>query len=352
MSAPQLQFVLPGSLTEVTGGYQYDRRLIEGLRSLGWEITVHLLDGSFPFPTSAALAGSKAVLASLPDEVLVLIDGLALGAMPDVVAAHADRLRLVGLIHHPLALENGLTHAIAQRLRGSEEAALRYVRHVIATSAFTRDGLASYGVASARISIVEPGTDEAPLAQGSEDDSCEILCVANLIPRKGHDLLIEALRDLQHLKWRLTCVGSTTRSPQTAAELRCQIDAAGLGARIRMPGELDGAALEQCFGAADLFVLPTRHEGYGMVVAEAVAHGLPVLGTRTGAIPELVLPEAGRVVPPNDAGALRDALSELLTEPHVLARFAKGARAARVRLPRWPQACAAAASVLIEAARR
>ena len=352
MSGPQLQFVLPGSLTEVTGGYQYDRRLIEGLRSLGWEITVHSLDGSFPFPTSAALAGANAVLASLPDEALVLIDGLALGAMPDVVAAHADRLRLVGLIHHPLALENGLTHAVAQRLRGSEEAALRYVRHVIATSAFTRDGLASYGVASARISIVEPGTDEAPLAQGSEDDSCEILCVANLIPRKGHDLLIEALRDLQHLKWRLTCVGSTTRSPQTAAELRCQIDAAGLGARIRMPGELDGAALEQCFGAADLFVLPTRHEGFGMVVAEALAHGLPVLATRTGAIADLVLPEAGIVVPPNDAASLRDALSHLLSEPNVLARFAKGAREARGRLPRWSQACADAARILTEATNR
>jgi len=352
VSAPQLQFVLPGSLTEVTGGYQYDRRLIEGLRSLGWEITVHLLDGSFPFPTSAALAGSKAVLASLPDEVLVLIDGLALGAMPDVVAAHADRLRLVGLIHHPLALENGLTHAIAQRLRGSEEAALRYVRHVIATSAFTRDGLASYGVASARISIVEPGTDEAPLAQGSEDDSCEILCVANLIPRKGHDLLIEALADLRHLRWRLTCAGSTQRSQETAAALRRKIAATGLGERIRMPGELDGAALEQCFGAADLFVLPTRHEGFGMVVAEALAHGLPVLATRTGAIPDLVLPDAGVVVPPNDARSLRDALSRLLAEPNVLARFAKGAREARARLPRWSQACADAARILIEAANR
>lgn len=348
MSERELQFVLPGSLTEVTGGYQYDRRLIEGLRSLGWRIGVHSLDSGFPLPTHEALAKAAAVFASLADEALVLIDGLALGGMPEVVATHSTRLRLIGLIHHPLALENGLPPAIAEQLRGSEERALRSVRHVIVTSVFTRDGLASYGVAPARISVVEPGTDAAPLAQGGQQGSCEILCVANLIPRKGHDLLLEALTDLQHLRWRLTLVGSTTRSPQTAAALRRQIDAAGLGARIRMTGELDGAALEQCFQAADLFVLPTRHEGFGMAVAEAVAHGLPVLATRTGAIPRLVPPDVGLVVPPDDVGALRKALSRLLTEPNELARFAKGARAARERLPSWSQACAVAARVLTD----
>jgi len=347
-----LRFVVPGSLTEVTGGYQYDRRLIEGMRSLGWQILVSSLDSGFPFPTDPALAEADAALASFPDEALVLIDGLALGAMPDVVAAHSARLRMIGLIHHPLALEEGLTPAIAERLRRSEVAALRSVRHVIVTSVFTRDGLASYGVASGRISVVEPGTDAAPLAQGSRDDAVEILCVANVIPRKGHDLLIEALADLRHLRWRLTCAGSTQRSQETAAALRRKIAATGLGERIRMPGELDGAALEQCFGAADLFVLPTRHEGFGMVVAEALAHGLPVLATRTGAIPDLVLPDAGVVVPPNDARSLRDALSRLLAEPNVLARFAKGAREARARLPRWSQACADAARILIEAANR
>jgi glycosyltransferase involved in cell wall biosynthesis len=341
-----LQFVVPGSLAAVTGGYLYDRRLIEGLRSLGWRISAHSLDSGFPFPTREALVEADGVLGSCADDALVLIDGLALGAMPEVVAKHSARLRLIGLIHHPLALESGLTPAVAERLRRSEAAALRSVRHVIVTSAFTRNELASYGVTSARISVVEPGTDAAPLAQGSPDDSREILCVANLIPRKGHDLLIDALTDLRHLRWRLTCVGSTTRSPETAAALRRQIDAAGLGPRIRLPGELDGAALAQCFDAADLFVLPTRYEGFGMVVAEAVAHGLPVLATRTGAIADLVLPDAGIVVSPNDAGALRDALSGLLSEPEMLARFTKGAREARRRLPGWSQACADAARIL------
>lgn len=352
MSERALHFVVPGSLSEVTGGYHYDRRLLEGLRALGWRITVRSLDASFPMPTRTALAEADAVFSSLADDTLVLVDGLALGAMPDVLAPHAARLCLVGLIHHPLALESGLATDIAEGLRQSEQAALRMVRYVIVTSPSTREGLATYGVPPARVSVVEPGTDAAPLASGSHDGSLEILCVANIIPRKGHDLLIEALAGLQHLRWRLSCVGSTQRSPATAAALQRRIEQTGIGARVRMLGEIEGAALERCFAAADLFVLPTRHEGFGMVVAEALAHGLPVLATRTGAIPSLVLPDAGIVVAPDDREALRDALTSLLDDRELLARFANGARAVRARLPRWSQSCAEAARILAEVSRR
>jgi glycosyltransferase involved in cell wall biosynthesis len=346
VNGPALQFVVPGSLSELTGGYQYDRRLLEGLHSLGWQTTVHALDGSFPFPTQPALARAAAVFSDLEDGALVLVDGLALGAMPEILVPQSARLRLVALIHHPLAFESALAPEVAARLFRSEQAALRCVQHVIVTSTFTQEGLASYGVPPARISVVEPGTDPAPLARGSDDGACEILCVANLIPRKGHDLLIQALASLRHLPWRLTCVGSTTRSPLTATSLQRQVEEAALASRVRLLGELDGTALEQCFEAADLFVLPTRHEGFGMVVAEALAHGLPVLATRTGAIPGLVLPDAGIVVPSDDVDALRQALRYLLSDRKVLAHFARGARVVRSRLPRWSQVGEAAARAL------
>lgn len=343
-----MHFVVPGSLSEVTGGYHYDRRLLEGLRALGWRITVRSLDASFPVPTRTALAEARAVFARLADDTLVLVDGLALGGMADVLAPHAARLRLVGLVHHPLALESGLATEVAERLRQSEQAALSAVRHVIVTSTFTGEGLARYGVAPARISVVVPGTDAASLASGSQAGPLEILCVANIIPRKGHDLLIEALAGLRQFRWRLSCVGSLARSPATAAALQRQIQQTDLAARVRMLGELDGTALERCFVAADLFVLPTRHEGFGMVIAEALAHGLPVLATRTGAIPGLVLPEAGIVVPPDDGDALRDALASLLGDRQLLSRCASGARAVRTRLSPWSQSCAEASRILME----
>ena len=372
MSQRTLQFVIPGSLGEATGGYHYDRRLIAGLRVLGWRVDVRSLDAGFPFPDQRALQDASEVLASIPDDELTVVDGLALGAMPEVVANHASRLRLVALIHHPLALETGLSPVAADQLRRSEEAALKCVRHVIVTSAFTREALVPYGVLPEFVSVVEPGVDvspaRAPRGRVSSDVAwagergggrgggrggartrgarTQMLCVATVTPRKGHEILIEALSDLRHLDWRVVCVGSTTRSPATAEALHRQIAAAGLGDRVSVVGELDPSALEERFAEADLFVLPTLYEGYGMVVAEALAHGLPVIATRTGAIPELVLPDAGYVVSPGDPKAFGEALSRVLTDEAVYTSLAEGAYSARERLPTWDAACKRAEEVL------
>lgn len=329
--------MIPGSLTEATGGYHYDRRLIAGLRVLGWRVDV----------LSLALQDADQVLTSISDDELVIIDGLALGTMPEVAANHASRLRLIALIHHPLALESGLSSAVADQLRRSEEAALKCVRHVIVTSAFTREALVPYGVQPSLVSVVEPGTGlRAQRPLGPPDGDFKLLCIATITPRKGHGVLVGALSGLRHLRWHLACVGSTTRSPPTVEALHRQIAAAGLGGRVSVVGELDAPALEQRFAEADLFVLPTLYEGYGMVVAEALAHGLPVIATRTGAIPDLVLPDAGFVVNPGDPKALGEALSRVLTDKAVYTSLAEGAYSARERLPTWAAACERAAAVL------
>lgn len=347
---PRLEFILPGDLQTATGGYVYDRRLLEGLRALGWDVSVHSLDESFPFPTSTALEQAAAVLAALPDHALVMIDGLALGAMPEVVEPHARRLRLVGLIHHPLAAETGLTPEAVRTLKQSEQRALQSVRRVIVTSRMTKDAVSAYGVSSERIVVVEPGTDAAPLARGSRDGVLELLCVATLTPRKGHAVLIEALAPLVQYKWHLTLVGSTARSPETVESLKAQIDRTELKERVTIAGEARGAELAAFFDAADLFVLPTLYEGYGMVVAEALACGLPVISTTTGAIAEIVPPEAGILVPPGDVSALRRALESVLSNARRLAELAEGARCVRPTLRRWPEAAARMASTLEEAA--
>jgi len=352
-----VHFLAPGSLTEATGGYHYDRRLVEGLRVLGWRVAVRSLGHGFPYPGRETLAEAAGILASITTDELVIIDGLALGAMPEVLASHSLRLRLIALVHHPLALETGLAPHIAAQLEESERNALRLVHHVIVTSEFTRAALERYAVDPARVSVIEPGTDAASFANGSqafagraraavEARARQLLCVATITPRKGHAALIAALAGLRHLPWELVCVGSTQRSPQTTQALRHQIQSVALGQRVRILGEIDGPALEECFAAADLFVLPSHYEGYGMAVAEALAHGLPVVATRTGAIPDLVLPEAGRIVEPGDANSLRTALSEVLTDKDAYAALMEGARCARNRLPRWSEACLQAAKTL------
>jgi glycosyltransferase involved in cell wall biosynthesis len=346
VSARSLEFLIPGDLQSPTGGYGYDRRVIAGLRSLGWRVNVGALDGSFPVPAAAALEQADAVFSRIPDDGLVMVDGLALGAMPEVVARHSARVRLVALVHHPLAAETGLSAEIAKRLEQSERASLREARHVVVTSDATASALAPYGVERSRITVVVPGTDEAPFARGSTDGVTRMLCVATVSPRKGHDLLIESLASLSSRRWTLTCVGSLTMSADTVRALQGQIERAGLGDRVALVGALTGTALEAAFQAADLFVLPTRHEGYGMVVAEALARGLPVISTRTGAIPDLVRPEAGMVVPPNDGAALHDALAQVLHDPARLVALRDGAREARDHLPRWQDSCAQMERVL------
>jgi glycosyltransferase involved in cell wall biosynthesis len=344
---PALALVLPGDPLTPTGGYEYDRRIVAGLRALGWAVTVHALDASFPAPTPAAHAAARAAFARLPDGATVLVDGLALGALPEVAAAEARRLRLVALVHHPLADETGLEPARAEALRRSEAQALAAVGFVVATSGTTARGLARYGVPPERIAVIEPGTDPAPLAGGSGGPGVALLCVAAVVPRKGHAVLIDALSGLADRDWNLTCVGSLARSPQTVAALEHRIAALGRAHRVTLRDAVDRATLDACYARADVFVLPTFHEGYGMALAEALARGLPVVSTRAGAVPETVPSDAGLLVPPGDPAALRDALARVLDDAALRARLAEGARRARARLSDWDAACARLAAALM-----
>jgi glycosyltransferase involved in cell wall biosynthesis len=344
---PPLVFIIPGRLETRTGGYEYDRRMVAGLRARGWPVEVRELDGDFPHPTRAALDEAARVLAALADRRTVLIDGLALGAMPAQVEREASRLRIVALIHQPLAAEIGIGRATAAELEASERRAIAAASLVIVTGKATSGAVASYGVASPLIAVVEPGTDRAPLARGSHDGApLHLLCVATLTPGKGHDILLRALAAVPHGNWRLTCAGSLDRHPPTAARLRARLRADGLEARVSLVGDLDAVTLAACYDAADLFVLATLYETYGMAVAEALARGLPVVSTASGAICELVGDDAGLVVPAGDAGAFASALSRVLADAPLRARLAEGARRVRDRLPTWDDAVARMAAAL------
>ena len=341
-----LYFLVPGDLQSATGGYAYDRRIVEGLLALRWDVRVLTLDSSFPLPPPAALSHAQRLLQDIPDDALVIIDGLALGAMPGVLALHAARLRLLALVHHPLAAESGLSAELARSLESSERQALALVRHVVVTSAATKDALGSYGVAPERISVVEPGTDPVTRVCASRRaQGLRILCVAAVIARKGHEVLLQALAPLAQRRWHLTCVGNVTRDPATVQRLEALLRHLALTERVAFTGEVDAAQLADFFGNTDLFVMPALYEGYGMAVAEALSYGLPVIATRTGAIPAL-LGQAGILVPPGDTSSLNAALLRVLDRPSELAALARQAQLRRAGLPRWPTACRAMAQVI------
>jgi glycosyltransferase involved in cell wall biosynthesis len=343
---PAIVFLIPGRLETRTGGYEYDRRMIAGLRSLGWTVVVEGLDGSFPLPTDTALDEADRVLARLPDGASVLIDGLALGAMPDQAARASGRLLMTALVHHPLADETGLAPDVAARLRASERLALAAVTGVVVTSSRTAEVLRdSYDVPRGRIAVVEPGTSRAPLARGSGGASVEFLCVASLSPRKGHDVLIRALGPLADRRWTLTAVGGSNRDPGTVGRLEALVETVGLTGRVQLRGEADRSEVDAYYERSDVFVLPTYYEGYGMVIAEALARGLPVISTPTGAIPELVAGGAGLLVAPGDVAGWTAALARML-DPDERRRFGEGARARRESLPTWEDAARRLADAL------
>lgn len=326
--------LVPGPLDALTGGSIYDRRVVDGLRARGWAVDVRELDSSFPEPTARALAEAAAVLATIPDQGVVVIDGLASGAMPDLLEVHATRLKFIALVHMPLAAEFGLDADAARRRRADECRALRCVRAIVGTGRMTLDALARMGPQASEVVLIEPGCDPAPLARGADHPIPHLLCVAAVIPGKGHDGLLRALSSVD-AEWTLTCVGSQTRDPATAHRAtRLTLDLS-IGDRVSFEGELRGDSLARAYDRADVFVLSTLRETYGMAVSEAIAHGLPVVSTRTGAIPQLVGDEAGLLVDPGDQESLRVALTQMLTDDATRTRCRDGAIRARAHLRSW-----------------
>jgi len=328
-----ITFAYPGNLSLNTGGYAYDRRVIAGLLESGWSVQRLSLGEGFPAPSPEMKREAERRLSALPDGGLVIIDGLAFGVLDEWAEREARRLRIVALVHHPLALETGLDSTQQSRFHDCERHALSFARHVIVTSPMTaRELEAHYGVHPHQITVAIPGTDPAPIATGNGDPP-HIISIGTLTPRKGHDVLVSALKAMEHLPWRATIIGSQTLNPETATLLRRQVEALGLADRISLAGECDDT--RALLAGADIFALASRFEGYGMVFAEALSQGLPIIACRTGAIPEVVPEDAGLLVPVDDVGAFAQALHSLLTDKTLRRAKAEAARRAGAQLPGW-----------------
>jgi glycosyltransferase involved in cell wall biosynthesis len=349
-----LHVVVPDGIDDParpSGGNAYDRQVCRALAEIGWPVHVHAVPGSWPQPDAAAYAALAGVVQRIPDGALALLDGLVASTAPEVLVPHAERLRLVALVHMPLGQDTADSEA-----RTLEGALLSAAASVVTTSAWSRGTLLElYSLPGDLVHIAEPGVDAAPLSPGTTTGGA-LLCVAAVIPGKGHDVLLDALATITDLSWACLCVGSTDRDPAFAETLRRRVLDGELADRVRFAGPRINADLDCSYASADLLVLPSRAETYGMVVTEALARGLPVVAADVGGVAEALGHGAGGIkpgllVPPDDPAALAAGLRAWLRDGEVRLAWRRAARERRASLSGWSTTTSVLAGVLAKAAR-
>jgi glycosyltransferase involved in cell wall biosynthesis len=341
---PPIHLVVPGPLDTLTGGFIYDRRMADVLHGDDRLGALICLEGDYPAPTAEAIRDAAQRLAMVTGPGPLVIDGLALTALSGHTGSgHTGAIPggrpIIALIHHPLCDETGLSPDAVAAVFKAERRALSKVTGYIVTSPSTARRLADFEVPQERIAVVVPGLDPQPFqaaAATRASDPVRLLCVSTLSPRKGQDILLNALASMPELEWRLDLVGGR-RDAGFAARIDALIESLGLADRVEIHGEVSGDQRDARYRAADLFVLPSHHEGFGMALAEAMSHGLPIVSSLAGAIPETVPSDAGALVPPGDAKALAIALRRLITDGSARDRASVAARSAADRIPCWTE---------------
>lgn len=345
MANNSIFFVIPGNINSLSGGYAYNRRLIAELGQLSIDVEILQLSGRFPQPTKEDLTDIDKQFSALPNDSIVLVDGLAFGVMGDIAERHNHRLNIIALCHHPLALETGLSPEKQTFYHTTEKRALNAATAILVTSGATAITLQnSFHIDASKIYIAPPGTDTQHYAQCKGDPPI-LLTVASLTFRKGHDILIDALAKIPHIPWQAHFVGSMEFDPEWATYLQQKVINYGFTKRILFLGGIADTKHE--YQQADLFVLPSHYEGYGMAFAEALAFGLPIVATQVDSISSLVPKAAGVLVPPNNSHELATTLNHLLSDPIKRKRLQAGAQHAASTLPSWRD-CAQIVAELIK----
>jgi glycosyltransferase involved in cell wall biosynthesis len=339
----RIAFVTVGDTNRLTGGYLYNARVISVVRGMGVVVEEIVPCGASPEEQEEA-ADRLGLLLDPSEFDVIVVDALA----RIVCEPHLDRWReerpVVAMVHElPSVADEDASS------REHEEPLLRSER-LISVSDHGRSVLKDRGVPDARIRVVPPGSDRLPRNDAdpvSRDGEVHALCVSQWIPRKGILDLVRAWTLRERPDATLELVGETDADSAYAACVHAAI-AAERDASITVSGPVDDAALAAAYAAADLFVLPSRYEGYGVVYAEALAHALPVIACETGPVPELVGEDSALLVPPRDVEALSEALDLLINDADLRDRMSAAARRRALVLPRWEDAAAGLLRVLRE----
>lgn len=348
-----VDMVVPEGIEDPTlpsGGNTYDRRVRDCLTADGWSVRTRIVAGDWPSSGDAANRALAETLHAIPASSVALVDGLVASTVPEVMVPASRRLNVVVLVHMPVGASTGTPGSLCD-----EGAVLGAARAVLTTSDWSRRWLlATYRLDAGRVHTARPGVDLAEPATGGRNGS-SLICVAAVAPGKGHDVLLAALAQLTDKPWHCLCVGALNRVPEFAAELGRRLRDPALDGRVVLAGPLTGRALDEAYAGADVLVLASRFETYGMVVTEALARAVPVVASDVGGVSEALGRtwdgrRPGLLVRPGDADALASALRRWLDEADLRRDLRFAARDRRAELAGWPETADRVARVLLEVA--
>ncbi|MFF2300128.1 glycosyltransferase family 4 protein [Arthrobacter sp. NPDC058127] len=322
----KIRMILPANVRHRSGGNIYNSRLAAALRGLGAEVSVCKLDGDWPSGSAGARNRFAAALAG-SGLAIYIVDGLiASGAPAEIETATAAGCRVWVLLHMPPSGEEPV-----------ETSALRAATGLLCTGSRTAETARTLGLGN--VHLATPGVDLPSKARPSPRATAapHFIMVGALLPNKDQIFFVDALARIKDLAWTAALVGSTKADSSYAAAVQERILRNGLEKRVETTGELSGPALEEQWNRADLSLLISHSESFGMVVQESLVHGIPVMVRKgTGAVEALGAHGAGEAIDlTTGIGSLEKFLRRWLSDPALREGWQSAAEAASSELPRW-----------------
>jgi glycosyltransferase involved in cell wall biosynthesis len=309
-----VHLVVPGNIHTLTGGYIYDKRMTDGLRLKGHQIQIHSLSGEDPFSSEERSGQCWERLRAVPKGETIIFDSLVFGAIPGFLKEINQNHIIIALIHLPLSYSKNYLNTRLEKLSVSEEEAFSYADRILVTSRFTMDLLVGVGIDPYKIQVVLPGVEVFTRKAGWPKLPRNFITVSNYTKNKGYALLIEAMKEIRQLDWTLDCYGDKSFDPKHVGSLSRLIEKYRLTDRIFLHGPVSGKTLAETYVNSDLLIHPSEFETYGMVLTEALAHGIPVVASKGGAITQTVPESMGVFFEVNDSKSLQQILEKLLMD--------------------------------------
>lgn len=325
-----------------TGGYVYNSRLVEVLREQGVQLEVHCLEQGFPVVPEPQRASLARRLASLPAHTLLLMDHVYLGRLLELFRQMPHPI--AAIFHHSDVMEHGTGEdEKGRRLFEAERACLQRVDALLVSSHETaRYVQEKYGFPPELIHAAVPGNDASPrtdVGGYSAAQGPRLLSVGAIIPRKHYDYILDVAARMKTTAWTWQVAGDPSRYPGHLLRLQEKAEALGLADRFQFLGDVSDADLEQLWRRTDLYVAASHYEGYGMAIAEALRHGVPVVSTASGAVSTWA--KAGVLqAPANDADNMAEQIDRLFCQPGALHGLSDLAWDFGCTLPSWPESFA------------